>query len=65
MNDIKALLRIYEEMCKLILDIELESLRNNREPNTRVKMLLTSANEFKDNLWDVFIHDINTKNPYA
>lgn len=55
---------LYENTCRAILDIESECLRFNATLSTRERDVLRTASDFKDAIWEMLIHDINTKDPY-
>lgn len=55
---------LYEDTCKIILDMEIDSLRHNSSLSTRERDVLRTATDSKDALWEMLIHDINTKDPY-
>lgn len=57
-------IELYESTCRVILDMETVSLRHNAALSTRERDVLRAANEFKDAVWEMLIHDVNTKDPY-
>lgn len=55
---------LYEETCKIILDMEIDSLRHNTSLSARERDVLRIATEFKNAIWEMLIHEVNTKDPY-
>lgn len=51
--DAKTLIENYKRTCELILELELDMLRNNKD--NRKQDVLKSANEYKYSLWEVII----------
>lgn len=60
----QRLVKLYEETCRVILDMEIDSLRHNTSLSSRERDVLRTATEFKDAIWEMLIHEVNTKDPY-